>query len=100
MRQAYLVEEFRYLAEGNGRIVERAVREPTVHVVGNPTNLIERTKRFFELQISNATSPSALRFGGVRIVRDSDGEIIFRATVREFWDAIHTPNSGTAGAKR
>jgi len=99
MRQAYLVEEFRYSAEANGQVVERRVREPVVHVVGATNTLIERTREFFELQMSNAPSPSALPFDGVRIIRESDGEVIFKATVREYWNGAQKPNPERAGSK-
>jgi hypothetical protein len=99
MRQPYLVEEFRYSAEANGQVVERRVREPVIHVVASPDTLIERTRKFFELQMSNAPSPSALPFDGVRIVRESDGEVVFRATVREFWDGAQRPSPASAARK-
>jgi hypothetical protein len=91
VREAYLVEEFRYCAEANGHVVERSVREPVLHRVVSPTNLIERTRRFFELQMSNAESRSALQFDGLRIVRVSDAQVVFKATVGDQWDAMHKP---------
>jgi hypothetical protein len=94
MREAYLVEEFRYCTGANGHVVERAVREPVLHRVVSPTNLIERTRRFFELQMSNAESRSALQFDGVRIIRVSDGQVVFKAAVGDQWDALHKPPQG------
>lgn len=67
LREAYFVEEFRREKDGS----ERAIREPAPHYVGNETPLVARTNSLFEMQIRNARSQSALRFDGLRIIRDA-----------------------------
>jgi hypothetical protein len=78
LREAHFVEEFRREKDGS----ERAIREPAPHYVGNETPLVARTNSLFEMQIRNARSQSALRFDGLRIIRERDGQVVFRRTVR------------------
>ena len=100
MRQAYLVEEFRFHSEADGQIVERPVREPEVHLVNSQIILIERTKTLFEFQVANAPRRSALSFDGIKIIRDRDRKVVFKLTVREYWDALEKLSSEKSGVRK
>jgi hypothetical protein len=89
VRQTYFVEEFRREKDGS----ERAVREPVRHYTRNETVLVARTNSLFEMQIKNARSRSALRFDGLRIIRERDGKVVFERRVRELWEAPERPPS-------
>jgi hypothetical protein len=100
MRQAYLVEEFRFHTEADGQIVERPLREPEVHLVNGQANLIERTKELFEFQINDAPRRSAIPFDGIKIIRDRDRKVVFRVTVTEYLDAPKKPDPEKSIARR
>ena len=87
--EAYRVEDFRYEDEGDPPVrVERVTGMPTTHRTDNLSGLIDATESHFRLQMTDRAARAAIDFDGVRIVKEGDRVVVYRTTVREYWDRV------------